>query len=390
MLDSLKEFVSLVIESKIREADVTDGKVAWGSDEHISDLEMRIVDLTSWRDRQRRGSEARANYSRLVSKLKSELASAKRHAARNRLKNDDSSLNEILESILFEKGIARAKRSGDAMDAYAVLNNYLKTEKKKIMHIEGRAVSGSQSADLEVVLADFDGKIDAKSTINSREKAIKNNDIFRIEVKSFGSIDYFVAEMTNLNSSVRKTVLKQGATIGSNQDIELQMKSKLPKAAYGWTRRALASREESTWEGTAVISGDVNPRELKVISGNPGDWSRLKARVLRGENFGSWRNIYTVNNPDLASAEKEQFTTYELAKAVQDDYSVKGDDILVLYAAGKIRCYSLTKRGKSSFGFPMFADTNSETIIPETAKSTSTGGGGRIGVGFKIKGGTVI
>jgi len=91
MLDSLKEFVSLVIESKIREADVTDGKAAWGSDEHISDLEMRIVDLTSWRDRQRRGSEARANYSRLVSKLKSELASAKRHAARNQT---DGSYNE--------------------------------------------------------------------------------------------------------------------------------------------------------------------------------------------------------------------------------------------------------------------------------------------------------
>ncbi|NDD59069.1 MAG: hypothetical protein EBZ47_07475 [Chlamydiae bacterium] len=83
MLDSLKEFVSLVIESKIREADVTDGKAAWGSDEHISDLETRIVDLMRWRDRQRRGSEARANYSRLVSKLKSELASAKRHSARN-------------------------------------------------------------------------------------------------------------------------------------------------------------------------------------------------------------------------------------------------------------------------------------------------------------------
>lgn len=82
MIENLKNYIRLMIESRIREADVTDGKAAWGSAEHISDLEGRINDLVGWRDKQRRGSEARANYSRLVSRLRAELASAKRHATR--------------------------------------------------------------------------------------------------------------------------------------------------------------------------------------------------------------------------------------------------------------------------------------------------------------------
>lgn len=86
MLNELKEFISLAVESRIKEADVTDGKAEWGSDEHVADLEMRISDLIRWRDKQRRGSEARANYSRLVSRLKGELASAKRRAARKSVK----------------------------------------------------------------------------------------------------------------------------------------------------------------------------------------------------------------------------------------------------------------------------------------------------------------
>lgn len=82
MIENLKKYVRLVIESRIKEADVTGGKAEWGSTEHINDLEGRINDLIRWRDKQRRGSEARANYSRLVSRLRAELASAKRHATR--------------------------------------------------------------------------------------------------------------------------------------------------------------------------------------------------------------------------------------------------------------------------------------------------------------------
>ena len=83
----LNEFVELVIEKKMREADVSDGsRVLHGSDKHIKDLETRIADLTMWRNKQRRGSEARANYSRLISRLRNELASAKRVNAKDQKK----------------------------------------------------------------------------------------------------------------------------------------------------------------------------------------------------------------------------------------------------------------------------------------------------------------
>ena len=81
--ESLSEYIKLVVESqRIREADVTDGKVPWGSQEHIDDLNRRISDLTSWRNRQPRGSAARENYSRLIVRLKAELKSATRTASR--------------------------------------------------------------------------------------------------------------------------------------------------------------------------------------------------------------------------------------------------------------------------------------------------------------------
>jgi len=77
----LREFVTLVVEKKMREADVSDGsRVPHGSSKHIKDLETRIADLTRWRDKQKKGSEARANYARVINRLKGELASAKRQA----------------------------------------------------------------------------------------------------------------------------------------------------------------------------------------------------------------------------------------------------------------------------------------------------------------------
>lgn len=81
--ESLSEYIKLVVEShKIREADITGGKAPWGSQEHIEDLNRRIDDLSSWRNRQPRGSAARENYSRLISRLKAELKSATRMASR--------------------------------------------------------------------------------------------------------------------------------------------------------------------------------------------------------------------------------------------------------------------------------------------------------------------
>ena len=84
MSSELKKYIELVVEARLREADVTDGKAEWGSDKHIKDLQNRIEDLTKWRDRQRKGTESRANYARLVSRLRAELKSAMRHASKNK------------------------------------------------------------------------------------------------------------------------------------------------------------------------------------------------------------------------------------------------------------------------------------------------------------------
>lgn len=84
---ALSEFIELVVEQKVREADVSDGsRVPHGSSKHIKDLESRIESLLGWRDKQKRGSEARANYSRVIQRLKGELNSAKRAAAKGKKK----------------------------------------------------------------------------------------------------------------------------------------------------------------------------------------------------------------------------------------------------------------------------------------------------------------
>lgn len=98
----LRAYVGLLVERRVREADVSDGsRVPHGSSKHVKDLEIRIGSLVSWRDRQKRGSEARANYSRLIQRLKGELASARRAAAKQAVKEGadekwwkDSALND--------------------------------------------------------------------------------------------------------------------------------------------------------------------------------------------------------------------------------------------------------------------------------------------------------
>ena len=67
----------MFLEAKIREVDITDGsRVQAGSEEHVNDLTRRIDELEVWRNRQKRGTEARANYSRLISRLKAERSMA--------------------------------------------------------------------------------------------------------------------------------------------------------------------------------------------------------------------------------------------------------------------------------------------------------------------------
>lgn len=93
--NELVELVRLVVaEAREREACLTDGtKVAFGSDEHIKELESRIEELTSWRQRKPRGSEARATYSRLITHLKRELSAARRASLQTSNQSNDSSSN---------------------------------------------------------------------------------------------------------------------------------------------------------------------------------------------------------------------------------------------------------------------------------------------------------
>lgn len=106
----LKNYIRMLVESRIRETDITDGsRVPFGSKKHVADLEFRIADLERWRDRQRRGSEARANYARLIGRLRSELRAASRYSERvaaevagkfDDPKDDDLLIDEATKKVI--------------------------------------------------------------------------------------------------------------------------------------------------------------------------------------------------------------------------------------------------------------------------------------------------
>lgn len=82
----LSELVRLIVEKKVREAQLSGGRITeWGSDDHIEDLQARWYDMCSWRDKYPKGSEQRANYARLANRLKTELKSAERHKAKKKI-----------------------------------------------------------------------------------------------------------------------------------------------------------------------------------------------------------------------------------------------------------------------------------------------------------------
>jgi hypothetical protein len=85
-IDLVEDFIRVLIEGKIRELDTPEGKMVHGSSSHIKSLETRIHALEPWRDSSAKGSEKRANYARLINKLKSELNSAKRAPAKTKVK----------------------------------------------------------------------------------------------------------------------------------------------------------------------------------------------------------------------------------------------------------------------------------------------------------------
>jgi hypothetical protein len=83
--DIVKEFVQLIVErkSRLRESEVmlSSGEyVMWGSPEHVADLQDRIDSLVMFRNSSPRGTERRANYTRLIGQLRAELRSIDRNA----------------------------------------------------------------------------------------------------------------------------------------------------------------------------------------------------------------------------------------------------------------------------------------------------------------------
>jgi hypothetical protein len=73
----IAEYVQLLVEKKIREADISDGqKAKWGSRKHISDLKRRLKEAEYWRDKQKKGSEKRAHYRNVVNDIRQQLKKA--------------------------------------------------------------------------------------------------------------------------------------------------------------------------------------------------------------------------------------------------------------------------------------------------------------------------
>lgn len=93
-IDLIKEQLGALVdevldEARLRESEVSlsDGtSVRYASREHIQDLERRLKELLFWRDKHKRGSDARGNYARVINRVRGDLTSAKRHAERSRAK----------------------------------------------------------------------------------------------------------------------------------------------------------------------------------------------------------------------------------------------------------------------------------------------------------------
>lgn len=83
MKKELLEYISLFVETRLRETQLADGTtVEWGSKQHLDELQRQITDIRHRRQKAPRGSAARADYKRAEGRLQAELKSAQRHAER--------------------------------------------------------------------------------------------------------------------------------------------------------------------------------------------------------------------------------------------------------------------------------------------------------------------
>lgn len=77
----LAEYIKLLVESKIKETSLSDGRrVTWGDPEHLEELERHIAEIQHRKSKHPRGSAIRADYAKVEARLRAELKSAHRHA----------------------------------------------------------------------------------------------------------------------------------------------------------------------------------------------------------------------------------------------------------------------------------------------------------------------
>lgn len=75
----IDSYVRLFIERQVRQVHLSgDRTSAWGSEDHVADLELRVADAAYWRDKHPKGSEKRGHYRNIYNSLKRELQSAKK------------------------------------------------------------------------------------------------------------------------------------------------------------------------------------------------------------------------------------------------------------------------------------------------------------------------
>jgi len=184
MKNLLVKYIQTIFEeSHMREADITGGKKApWGSKKHLKDLETRIAELTSWRDKQRKGSENRANYSRLINKLKAEYKSAKRHSEKQLQEggavghlmhlydNPDLTFSEIKEilSTAAEGNLESVSEKFDGMNL--VISWDVQADDLRAARAAGDIKRGGMNA--EEIAAKFFGRGNVGEAFNSAFKVL--------------------------------------------------------------------------------------------------------------------------------------------------------------------------------------------------------------------------
>ena len=286
-------------------------------------------------------------------------------------------VKSYLSLIQEDRASTRSARALDADTVLYKLEAYFSSKGKKLEQIS-KAKQGSKGTDLEVRITSL------RSPAGQAAK-----DSWAFEVKSFSSDTELRVEMTNPNSEIRKVVLRDDMPLSSEKNVKDQLEAKLSSnlKAIVWASEALKSTDASFWSGSVVIPGDKDPRTLKVTAGEVGDWGRLRAAGLRPSGkIGQYRSFYTTSNVNLKTLEKDFYDTAALELAIQNEFTQKGDEVLVLYggATNTLRCFSLSDEAEAAFGFPMF-NSGGNTIKQESTSVTSFGGAGRIGIVCEVE-----